>query len=173
MWISVGHGPVLWGVDYGNDVWFKMLGTPAPFEYSKCRTWWEEVPEMKMTQLDVGKNGHVWALDASNQIYWREGVTETNKKGSNWVSEVIVRSQDAQGNMVETSTPLEKANQVVLCTDGQSWMRTMDNKLAVRTGVMENMMVDGNLRVRTVGRAWEPLANQAPDQIWQSISCGQ
>jgi hypothetical protein len=23
MWIAVGHGPVLWGVDYGHDVWFK------------------------------------------------------------------------------------------------------------------------------------------------------
>ncbi len=26
MWISVGHGPVLWGVDYGHDVWYKKLG---------------------------------------------------------------------------------------------------------------------------------------------------
>jgi hypothetical protein len=26
MMIAVGHGPVLWGVDYGHDVWYKKLG---------------------------------------------------------------------------------------------------------------------------------------------------
>ena len=27
--ISVGQGPVLWGVDYGDNVWFKEIGIPV------------------------------------------------------------------------------------------------------------------------------------------------
>lgn len=64
MWISVGHGPVLWGVDYGNDVWYNQLGTPEICD-PHCGTTpiWEEIPPTTMHSLDVGRDGHVWAVD--------------------------------------------------------------------------------------------------------------
>jgi hypothetical protein len=74
--------------------------------------------------------------------------------------------------MIETPTDLGKANQVVLCTNGQSWQRTLDNKLAVRTGVMENMNFNGVMTERIVGRGWELLAGQ-DDRTYQDISCGK
>jgi hypothetical protein len=39
---------------------------------------------MNMFELDVGRDGHVWAVDRSQNIYWREGVTETKKEGTEW-----------------------------------------------------------------------------------------
>jgi len=107
------------------------------------------------------------------QVYWRQGVSEANKQGTRWSSTAVVRSQDAQGNMVETPTDLGLAHQVVLCTNGQSWQRTVNDKLAVRTGVMENFMVDGTLRERIVGRGWELLAGQDDDRRYGCISCGK
>jgi len=169
MWISVGLGPVLWGVDYGNDVWFKQIGQIPP---PVCPDYWTQVG-LEVQQVDVGKNGHVWAVGNDFQVYWREGVSEANKAGTSWSNTAVVRSQDAQGNLVETPTDLGKAHQVVLCTNGQSWQRTLNDKLAVRTGVMENMMVDGTLRERIVGRDWQILAGQQADRTWQDISCGQ
>jgi hypothetical protein len=48
---------------------------------------------------------------------------------------------DAQGAQVNTDTPFGKAHQVVICTNGQSWARTEDDRLAIRTGVMEENLV--------------------------------
>jgi len=83
MWIAVGHGPVLWGVDYGNDVWFKMIGQPPPPCEDLLGEIAEEVPTgmdvpTPISQLDVGKNGHAWALGPDNQVLWRMGVSEDN-----------------------------------------------------------------------------------------------
>jgi hypothetical protein len=104
MWISVGHGPVLWCVDYGHDVWFKQLGAPEFIHIQTEQFWREILPhDQNMFQLDVGRDGHVWAVDRNNQVYWRAGVEATNKDGTSWVTETSVYSQDAEGNAVNTN----------------------------------------------------------------------
>ena len=126
MWISVGHGPVLWGVDYGHDVWFKQLGRPegcaSPPLSPHCtpENIWERVTpqEAPIDTLDVGRDGHVWAVTKTQQIIWREGITELNKKGTAWATSTSVYTQDDQGEAVNTDTPFGKANQVVICTNG-------------------------------------------------------
>lgn len=120
MWISVGHGPVLWGVDYGHDVWYKLLGQPE-HDSTKHLEFWREILPTKMMQLDVGRDGHVWAVDRQNQVYWRADVTETNKDGVAWVTSTSVYSQNSNGEPVNTDVDFGKANQVVLCTNGQAW----------------------------------------------------
>jgi hypothetical protein len=75
MWIAVGHGPVLWGVDYGHDLWFKQLGEPLVCPGSPLcpsPTIWREVVcgeilvGKNFVQLDVGRDGHVWAVDSND-----------------------------------------------------------------------------------------------------------
>lgn len=91
MWVSVGHGPVLWGVDYGNDVWYKQLGKPEFVHVTTEQFWREVLPQnQNMMTLDVGRDGHVWAVDRSFQVYWREGVIKTNKDGTGWVTTTSV-----------------------------------------------------------------------------------
>lgn len=89
-----------------------------------------------MFQLDVGCDGHVWGTDRNQQVWWRAGITVTNKDGTSWTTSTQVYSQDGEGNAVYTDTDFGKANQVVLCTNGQAWQRDLNNKLSVRTGVM-------------------------------------
>lgn len=70
MWISVGYGPVLWGVDYGHDVWYKKLGEPE-FVHVTTEVYWREIVPVppngaKMFSLDVGRDGHVWGVDRND-----------------------------------------------------------------------------------------------------------
>jgi len=102
----------------------------------------EILPQDKnMLQLDVGRDGHVWAVDRSFQVYWRSGIEKVKKEGVDWVTSTEVKTQDSQGQMVSTDTNFGKAHQVVLCTNGQAWQRTIDDKLAIRTGVMEHNII--------------------------------
>lgn len=145
MWISVGHGPVLWGVDYGHDVWYKQLGDPE-FVHKTTEQYWKEILPLNqnMFSLDVGRDGHVWAVDRSDQVYWRAGIDHTNpdlKDGTSWVTSTSVYTQGDQGEDVNTDTDFGKAHQVVICTNGQAWARTLDDQLAIRTGVMEERIV--------------------------------
>jgi len=130
MWIAVGNGPVLWGVDYGHDVWYKLLGQPE-FEHVEHHSFWrqvfnhphpEPVPTMgdtdgprpdrnavtnvRMRSLDVGRDGHVWAVGQNKQVYWRDGIQRgaINKDGTAWVTGTNVYSQGAQGEAVNTFT---------------------------------------------------------------------
>jgi hypothetical protein len=43
-----------------------------------------------VSQLDVGKNGHAWALGPDNQVLWRMGVSEDNIMGTRWTDKVNV-----------------------------------------------------------------------------------
>jgi hypothetical protein len=167
MWISVGNGPVLWGVDYGYDVWYKLLGQPT-FEHDEHHQFWRQVfnhahpdvvptvenwdverphpstvDNVKMMSLDVGRDGHVWAVDRNNQVYWRSGIAPgaINKDGSAWVTETEVYTQGPNGEAVMTATNFGQAKQVVICTNGQAWQRDLENRLKIRTGVMEDLVV--------------------------------
>ena len=40
--------------------------------------------EGRMTQLEVGDNGDVYAVDISGKLYYREGVSSTNLYGTEW-----------------------------------------------------------------------------------------
>jgi len=96
MHISVGYGPMLWGVDQWNEPWYKMLGMPK-WEDRETETHW--VPLfVKMEYLDVGYNGFVWALDSEHTLFWREGVTEENKFGDSFVAKDY--DQGRYGNLV-------------------------------------------------------------------------
>jgi len=147
MWISVGHGPVLWGVDYGNDVWYKLLGQPE-FETDLHHQFWRQVfnhphPEpvptvdnldgerphpdtvtnLQLSTLDVGRDGHVWAVGLDKQVYWREGIAPgaINKDGTSWVTGTEVYTQGPDGEAVTTFENFGQAEQVVICTNGQAW----------------------------------------------------
>jgi hypothetical protein len=37
-----------------------------------------------MVQLDVGRDGHVWALGSDGTVYYREGITVDNHYGTSW-----------------------------------------------------------------------------------------
>jgi hypothetical protein len=125
MHISVGYGPMLWGVDQGNDVWYKMLGTPR-WEDTHTRTKFDEIAtpnDVKMVYLDVGTNGHVWALDDSYNLYWREGITEELIQGT----EFTVRdySRNDYGNFVGLG----------YCTNGHVWAINEAGQLYFKQGI--------------------------------------
>jgi hypothetical protein len=92
----------------------------------RLEVWREIIPTglaagATMFSLDVGRDGHVWAVDRNDQVYWRDGISLTNKDGTAWVTSASVYSQDAEGEAVHTDTDFGRAKQVVLCTNGQAW----------------------------------------------------
>jgi len=95
--IAVGEGPVLWGVDYVHQVWFKQIGDLIKDREDGQEKYWDhidtETDVMKEVDrhpkkylgffnLDVGRNGHLWALSGrpgTSKVWWRSGITESNK----------------------------------------------------------------------------------------------
>lgn len=81
--VAVGEGPVLWGIDYAHQVWFQAIGeSRKDVDEDKELDWEIAQPANKnMIQLDVGRDGHVWAVGADGTVYYRLGVTEGNHYG--------------------------------------------------------------------------------------------
>jgi hypothetical protein len=121
MWVSVNELSDYWGVDEAYDVWWHQDGAVStdPTEDDWERV--DDVNQYQMIQLDVGRDGKVWATDG-NQLYWRKEITEANIRGSGW--EVI------------TSPPIEN---VAHCTNGLVYAVTQDKVLRYRVeGSPEN-----------------------------------
>jgi hypothetical protein len=112
MHISVGYGPVLWGVDYGHQVWFKQLGH---IKQEDNPGWIQvEKPEgtQKMIQLDVGRDGNVWGTDDAQRVFMRLGVhPDSAPSGTEWA---------------DLSNGQSMVN-VAVCTDGHVWAVSNDN----------------------------------------------
>lgn len=144
MHISVGYGPILWGVDLGHDVWFKQLGAiriDTPISH------WELVDDTNQwVQLDVGRDGHVMAVNTANELFWRTGITAEDKDGEGW-------QQIDDGNAETLS--------VAICSTGQYWKVGLDFGLYFRTEVFYDDDVFGD--------AWERVN---PDQQVSMVSCG-
>jgi hypothetical protein len=141
MHISVGYGPVLWGVDWGHNVWFKLIGAIK----QQGQDGWTEVDKpdgvAKMVNIDVGRDGHVWGVDDVNKVYYRHGISASAKKGTHW-------AEVPESNFVD----------VAVCTDGHVWAIGTDNKIYYRT-----MIVDDD----QVGQGWE----LAEDHLCQGGVC--
>jgi hypothetical protein len=73
-------------------------------------------------QLDVGRDGHVWAIDNQDNVYYREGITSEDKKGTSW------------SHPDDTKT----MRQVAICTNGNVWGVDEENKLWYRGGVTDD-----------------------------------
>jgi hypothetical protein len=85
MEISVGYGPVLWGVDEAHNAWFKQLGAVQEWpDIVEQGEHWIHVPGVNLKQLDFGKDGQVWGMASSNVVYYREGITVEDVDGTNW-----------------------------------------------------------------------------------------
>jgi len=123
--IAVGEGPVLWGVDYAHQLWFRSIGENRKDVDEDKEQFWEQAQptDKNMIQLDVGRDGHVWALGSDGTVYWREGITAENHYGSSW------EPQPRDSATVEMDGV---ANEVAVCTNGNVWMRGTDNKLYYR-----------------------------------------
>jgi hypothetical protein len=149
--ISVGYGPVLWGVDYGHNVWFKQIGAIKQFGQDG----WTEVDKpsgvAKMVNIDVGRDGHVWGVDDENKVYYRHGISPTTIRGTHW-------AEIPQSNFVD----------VAVCTDGHVWAVGADQKIYTRT-----MIVDDD----QVGQAWAVVEdhvceNQVCQNTATQVTCG-
>jgi hypothetical protein len=126
--VSVGYGPVLWGVDWGHNVWFKLIGAIK----QQGQDGWTEVDKpdgvAKMVNIDVGRDGHVWGVDDVNKVYYRHGISPANVRGTHWAE-----------------IPQSDFTDVAVCTDGHVWAIGTDQKIYART-----MIVDDD----QVGQAW-------------------
>lgn len=150
--VSVGYGPVLWGVDYGHNVWFKQIGAIK----QQSQDDWHEVARpngvSKMINVDVGRDGRVWALDDANKVYYRKGITATVIKGTEW-------QEVAGSNFVD----------VAICTTGHVWAIGTDQKIYHRA-----MITDED----PVGTEWEVVEdhlcenNQVCQETATQITCG-
>jgi len=107
-----------------------------------------------MIQLDVGRDGHVWAVGSDGTVYYRLGIDENNKYGTSW---------EAQPKDEATAELTGVAHEVAICTTGNVWMRGMDNKLYYR-----NRITDAD----QLGQEWV-LDQTVGQQDIQSISCGR
>jgi len=157
--VSVGYGPVLWGVDYGHNVWFKLLAEIKQFGQDG----WTEVDKpdgvSKMVNIDVGRDGHVWGVDDNDKVYYREGImanagatqTLADRMGTHWW-------EAPNSNFVD----------VAVCTDGHVWAIGTDGGIYWRTRI-----TDENQK----GEAWEQATddlclNGVCQTTGTQISCG-
>jgi hypothetical protein len=144
MYISVGYGPVMWAVDMGNDVWFKQLGA---IKIEDSTEDWILVDDTGVwVQLDVGRDGHVMAVNSMNELHWRDGITPDNKEGTGWS-----QMDDNQQTTLN----------VAICSTGQYWKVGTDNALYFRTEVY----YDDDL----VGDSWDRVLEP---QFFSMVSCG-
>lgn len=110
MEISVGYGPVLWGVDEAHNAWFKQLGVVEDGKWPDEKDigdHWIHVPGVNLKQLDFGKDGQVWGMGSHNTVYYREGISEEDRDGTNW--KVIEADQVATDG---------KPGHVTICSSG-------------------------------------------------------
>jgi len=107
--VVTSQNHVNWGLDNQGGLWFmatdKPLG-PHPQEL------WIHVPytAAKMADLDVGRDGIVWGCDVNGAPVVREGITEFEHSGLNWI---------AQGD-----DQLDNCARIAVCTSGHVWVVT-------------------------------------------------
>ena len=81
--LTVGYGPVIWGVDYAGDIWFKAYGDIA-MDDDLVEQFWDSVDGL-LRNIDVGRDGILWGVNKETNIFYREGITPANKSGTKWV----------------------------------------------------------------------------------------
>lgn len=153
--IAVGEGPVLWGVDYAHQVWFKSVGeSRKDVDEDKEANWDAVLPlDKNMVQLDVGRDGMVWAVGSDGTVFFRLGIEETKREGTSW---------EAQPKDAVTTETNGVANEVAICTNGHVWIRGADNKLYYRMRITDQ---------DPKGQEWV-LDDTVGSQDVTSISCG-
>lgn len=141
--IAVGEGPVLWGVDYAHQVWFKAVGEARKDVDEDKDTMWEQAlpVDQNMVQLDVGRDGHVWAVGNDGTVFYRLGIEESNHYGTSW---------EAQPKDESTTEMSGVAHEVAICTTGNVWIRGTDNKLYYRSRII----VESELEADHLGQEW-------------------
>jgi hypothetical protein len=97
-------------------------------------------------QLDVGRDGHVMAVNDQNELFWRDEITPENKQGNSW--------SQLDDNQASTLS-------VAMCSTGQYWKVGTDNGLYFRTEVYYDDDV--------VGDSWMRVLE---DQYVSMVSCG-
>jgi hypothetical protein len=151
MHVSVGYGPMLWGVDPWNDVWYKMIGLPK-WEDRETSDDWIKV-DVKMTYLDVGKNGHVWALNNQGELFWREGVTVENIVGTEFVQKQYPATHG-------TFTGLG------YCTDGHIWAMNGQGQLFFKDGITQTDLLGD------AGTWTQDTSASVDENMAAQITCG-
>jgi hypothetical protein len=133
MWSSVAETSDYWGVDEAYDVWWHQDGVvrtdPTEDEWDKVDMPTEEVPipgsdsdRLQFIQLDVGRDGRVWATDGE-QLYWRGGIV-----GGQEISEDQWNHLGDRWELIESSP----VSNVAHCTNGLVYVVTHDNSLRYR-----------------------------------------
>jgi hypothetical protein len=87
-----------------------------------------------MVDVDVGRDGKVWACDAKGRILYREGISVKDVNGESW-------SNQSSG---------KKCKSITVCTSGHVWMVGHNNKVFFREGITDKKLV---------GTSW---SNQTP-----------
>lgn len=167
MEISVGYGPVLWGVDEAHNAWFKQLGEVTEWPDQKdLDEHWIHVPGVHLKQLDFGKDGQVWGMASSNVVYFREGVTVEDKDGTNWR---VVEDNDVSLE--------QRPGHVTICATGNHavWATSESDatQLLFRNGVRDGDRVGLGWETVTAPAAMEQISCGANMQLWGVSSDGR
>ena len=87
---------------------------------NKQKKFWELIPyTKKMVDVDVGRDGKVWACDVSGRILYRTGISKKDVNGVKWVD----RSNGA------------RCSKITVCTSGHVWMIGRNHRVYFRTGI--------------------------------------
>ncbi len=124
--LSVGYGPVIWGVDYAGDIWFKAFGKKLKLsEDELVEKFWDNVSGA-LHYIDVGRDGAVWGTNSINAIYSRDGISKLKVAGTGWTKQ----------NGAGTS--------IAVCTTGMVYVVGTDKRLYYRTEQTENDLIGKN-----------------------------
>jgi hypothetical protein len=122
---STSQNHVTWGVDTQNSLWFfadHPTGDNQPIAPEPTAVFWLPVhyATEEMEDLDVGRDGMVWACTESGEILHRVGISDDNISGTQWVKEEVPR----------------RCQNVAVCTSGHVWAVTPMNEVIFRTGII-------------------------------------
>jgi len=192
--VTTSQQHVSWGIDNQDTVWFysehpcaegqacpeTCIVPHEPHDGSICQPinkcsfsaspsdcphdWIPEFHDVKMVDLDVGRDGIVWGCTELGTPVVREGITRDQVGGVSWVD--------------YTDAADQVCNTIAVCTSGDVWAITPDNRVMFREGIVYTGVEENKF-----GTHWgfETPSSMVPaevacggaGQVWMTDTAGQ
>jgi len=128
-YVSTAEEGIVWAIDDDHDVWVLRAGTISVDVVIDNEPEWSPIPGVKLTYVDVGRQGQLVALKSSGCSFWRKGITKDTPSGvDEWF--------DLTNDNTNEETYF-KFGTIAMCATGNMFatLQGGDSKLYFRGGV--------------------------------------
>jgi hypothetical protein len=129
IYVSTAEEGIVWAIDDDHDVWVLRAGTISVDVVIDNEPEWSPIPGVKLTYVDVGRQGQLVALKSSGCSFWRKGITKDTPSGvDEWF--------DLTNDNTNEATYF-KFGTIAMCATGNMFatLQGGDSKLYIRGGV--------------------------------------